>query len=307
MLKSIKSNKRIVSFMLTMVMVLSCFMMFNPTLVKAEVSATAAYAELIGSIQGGSYTSLSTQKGDISFEGSTYKTEDGGYWTYTELWGEDAANISSQAFMSERIDELKQSQKQKFIENVITLANAVAYDCSKGTNLGGVTSETVNVLLEKVQNECGMGSEVLAAVLNDTQPDYTSASKIWKPFSGPISTAIGVLAIAMMALLGLTMALDCAYVVIPAFQMVLDGGEGGESQGNKGGGLGGLVSKAAKDAVKENNNSGGNSDSKSQIGTYFKKRWKELIVIGFCLLYLIQGQIWGLISWLINLVSGILD
>ena len=297
-------NRRIASLVLAILMVLSCFMFFKPVTVSAGKSSTEAYQNLIQQIQDGIYDTADEKQ--YNFEGSTYKTRDGGYYTYSELFKSDAASVSSDAFESTKIDQLKASQKQKFIENVITLANAVAYDCDKGKKSLGVNSDTVNILLEKVQNECGMGSEVLAAVLQDTQPDYTSASKIWKPFSGPVSTMIGVLAIAMMSLLGLTMALDIAYVVIPAFQMLLNGDSEGGQQSNTTKGLSKIVSKAARDAVKEEGNSN-NSDSKSQIGTYFKKRWKELIVVGFCLLYLIQGQIWSLISWLINLVSGILD
>lgn len=300
-------NRRVASSVLAILMVLSCFMFFKPVTVSAGTSSTQAYANLVGEIKDGKYTCLATSR-TLDYSGSTYKTSEGGYWTFTELWGDNAATISQQAFKSERVDDLKASQKQKYIENVITLANAVAYDCNKGKSTKGVDSDTVNVLLEKIQNECGMGSEVLAAVLNDTQPDYTSASRIWEPFSGPVSTAIGVLAIAMMSLLGLTMALDIAYVVIPAFQMLLDGDSEGGQQSGATKGLSRIVSKAARDAVKETQGGGqGGSDTKSQIGTYFKKRWKELVVIGFCLLYLIQGQIWSLISWIINLVSGVLD
>lgn len=299
-------NKKIACIVLAIFMILSCFMLKPVTVSATGVSATDAYANLIAEIKDGSHTCLATSK-VYDFSGSTYKTSDGGYWTYTELWGDNATSISQDAFKSERIDDLKASQKQKFIENVIKLANAVAYDCNKGKLVGkGVDSDTVNVLLEKVQNECGMGSEVLAAVLNDTQPDYTSASRIWQPFSGPVSTAIGLLAIVIMSLLGLTMALDIAYVVIPAVQMLLNGDTEGGKQSGATKGLSNLVSKAARDAVKEEGNSGG-SDTKSQIGTYFKKRWKELVVIGFCLLYLVQGQIWSLIAWIINLVSGVLD
>lgn len=308
-------NRRVASLVLAILMVLSCFMFFKPVTVSASnesdigVSTSTAYTNLMKEVMKGKYQSVYGDKRSYDFTGSSYKSSEGGYWTYTELFDSEAATVSHKAFDSGKIDTLKASQKQKFIENVITIANAIAYDSSKlGTGGLGVTSDTVNILLEKVQNECGMGSEVLAAVLNDTQPDYTTASRIWKPFSGPVSTAIGVLAIAMMSLLGLTMALDIAYVVIPAFQMLLDGDSEGGQQSGATKGLSRIVSKAARDAVKETQGGGqGGSDTKSQIGTYFKKRWKELIVIGFCLLYLIQGQIWSLISWIINLVSGVLD
>lgn len=315
MYSSIK--RRVACMLLALTMVLSCFAVFSPVNVFAEDNgpqASDSFKELMATVYSGK---LSAAEGGLDFTMATYKRKEGDFYIWTDLfndtWMRDTngavtASASATLFNSNKIDELKQSQKQKFIENVIALANAKCYyEENKGMAGNGITSDTVNMLLEKIQNECGMGSEVLAAVLNDTQPDYVSAGKIWQPFSGPVSTLIGVLAIAMMSLLGVTMALDIFYVCVPAFQMVLDGDTEAGQQSSTSQGLSKIVSKAARDAVKETQGGSGNADTKSQIGTYFKKRWKELFVVGFCLLYLVQGQIWSLVSWIVNLVSGVLD
>lgn len=303
-----EQNKRITSLFLVLFTALTLIFSVSSN-VYAAISSDDAYANLYDTVKDGTYHYVVTDR-TITYDDTTYKQQGGGFFTWKELFSGDSSP-SANAFDNNKIGSLKASAKQKFVENVITIANYMASDTAHGNDAGqSVTADTVNVLLEKIQNECGMGSEVLAAVLNNTQPDYTSASRIWEPFSGPVSTAIGLLAIAMMSLLGLSMALDIAYVVIPAFQLFLDGGDGG-SQGGQGGakGLSKLISKAARDSVNENaqSNGGSGGDSKSQVGTYMSKRWKELVMIGFCLLYLVQGQIWGLISWLINLVSGVLD
>lgn len=312
MYSSIK--RRVACMLLALAMVLSCFAVFSPVNVFAETDADTnqPFQKLMAAVVSGK---LSAAEGGLDFTMSTYKKSDGGYYTWTEMfdnsvWGTTTGgSMGDKIFDEDKIDSLKQSQKQKFIENVIAIANAKCYYSEKkgAGNSDRITSDTVNILLEKIQNECGMGSEVLAAVLNDTQPDYVSAGKIWQPFSGPVSTLIGVLAIAMMSLLGVTMALDIFYVCVPAFQMVLDGDTEAGQQSSTSQGLSKIVSKAARDAVKETQGGSGNADTKSQIGTYFKKRWKELFVVGFCLLYLVQGQIWSLVSWLVNLVSGVLD
>lgn len=86
---------------------------------------------------------------------------------------------------------------------------------------------------------------------------------------------------------------------------------GGEDEGgNKKGGLSGVISKEAKAACKAADGGaggqGGDGSYKAAVGIYFKYRWKGLVLLGICLLYLVQGQIYSFVGWIIDLFSGFL-
>ena len=148
----------------------------------------------------------------------------------------------------------------------------------------------------------------MAALMSDTKPDYASANRIYQPFSGLVGTALGLISILIMSLLAVTMALDIAYIVIPSFQLLLDGGD--DAGGGQAKGMSRIISQEARSAVKSVSDGGGGGQSgsgnKMAIGQYFKMRWKALIVLGICLLYLVQGQIYSFVAWVIDLVSGFL-
>ena len=70
-----------------------------------------------------------------------------------------------------------------------------------------------------------------------------------------------------------------------------------------------VISAEAKSAIQTAEGGGGGggqngSSNKLAIGQYFKLRWKALLVLGICLLYLVGGHIWSLVAWVIDLVSG---
>ena len=67
-----------------------------------------------------------------------------------------------------------------------------------------------------------------------------------------------------------------------------------------------LISTEAQKAVEVSHNDGQNGEFKAAVGIYFKYRWKGLVILGICLLYLVQGQIWTFVAWIIDLLSGFL-
>lgn len=293
---------RIMAFMLALTMMLG-------TCVTAS-AATAAEAldKLEEAVVIGKYTCIETGK-IYDMTPMSYKTSGGGYFTYLEITG---ANYTTVDFFNEtKFQELTASAKQDFLKDTMSIANAMVYDTENNeASTHGVTSETVDTMLRIYQNKAGMGSQLLATLMSETKPDYASANAIYAPFSGVVGTIIALIAILVMALLGVTMALDIAYIVIPPVQMALGGDEGG--QGGKDGkkGLSGLVSKEARSAVKAAEGGGGaggqSGEYKAAIGIYFKYRWKGLVILGICLLYLVQGEIYNFVAWFIDLFSGFL-
>lgn len=267
------------------------------------VSSADAYAALREACTKGSY-------GTLNYTDHQYKLSGGGYALYTEISG---AGGQEGFVVPSQLENLTSASKQQFLKDMLTIANAMAYDTENGNTLGGgVTTETIDDMLRELQNKAGMGSQLLATLLSETKPDYATANRMYQPFSGVVGTVIALFAILTMALLGVTMAMDIAYITIPAFQMVCGDGEGGGQggQGGKKGGVGGFISAEAKRAVKQaEGGSGGQSsdgDYKAAVGIYLKYRWKGLTLLGLCLLYLVQGQIYNFVAWFIDLFSGFL-
>ena len=313
-------------FSLLLVIVMAFTMLFSSLTVFAEGEPAAdskPYTNLLKTIASGKYTYKKGAK-NIDMTGKSYKMSGGGTVTYIGLFNKDnLVDIivhdtsgqgvdNSKSFLNDKFEQLKQSSKKAFIGDMLTIGNAIAYDTDAGyyqNNSGAPTAETVNQFIESLQNQTGMGTALLAELLQNTKPDFVTANRLYEPFSGVVGTILGIISILIMALLGITMAVDLAFITIPAIRLALgaDGkGEGGKDDAKL---MSRIVSQEARKAVEiaENGDGGGGQgEGKQALGIYFKKRWKGLVLLGICLLYLIQGQIYSLVGWIIDLLSGFL-
>lgn len=308
----VRAKNRLMSWLLLAALVLSLFA--GAVSVQAKGEGGNPYQDLIMTLVQGSYLSKTNNK-MYEFGANRYSMQGGGYVLYINLW-EDfdtaaAAVTTGSDLFNDDFERLKSGEKQKFIKDIFTIANAVANDTMNGyrTDADAPTDDTVNDLLTILQTQSGMGSTLLATLLQNTKPDYVSANRLYEPFSGVVGTILGIISVLLMAALGVTMALDLAYITIPAFQMALGGtNEGG--QGDKSKGIGGIISQEAKKAVQAadggQGGQAGSGEYRAAVGIYFKYRWKGLVMLGICLLYLVQGQIYTFVGWFIDLFSGFL-
>lgn len=238
-----------------------------------------------------------------------YKQTGGSYLLYTEITGIDSG--SSDVLVETQYEKLTAGAKRDFLRDYISVAYAWEewYKANpKSSNPQTlITNETVTDLFKELQQVSGAGSQLMAAVMNDVKPDYASANRILKPFSSPASVILGVLAILAIIGVGLTIALDIVYITVPGFQLMVDGGDD-NGQGKKG--LSKIISVEARSAVQSADGGGGaggqSGNNREAITEYFKKRWKGLLMLGICLLYLVGGHLWSLVAWVIDLVSGFL-
>lgn len=284
-----------------LILMFMCAFVLMTSIQVLAISDSESYNYLLNTVTNGTYyLSDST----IDYTDKQYKCSGGGYKYYNNL-------VDINTFINEtQFQTLTAGAKQDFLKDMISLANEVVYACENGNDTNGVSDETVNDMLDVVQQKSGMGSQLLATLLADTKPDYATASRIYKPFSGPVSTVLGFFSIIILALLGVQMAMDIAYIVLPMFQLMIDGnGDGGDGKSAKG--LAKIISVEARNAVRSAEDSGGGSGQngsggKLAIGIYFGKRWKGLTVLAICLLYLVGGNIYSGIAWFIDLFSGFL-
>lgn len=170
-----------------------------------------------------------------------------------------------------------------------------------------VSEETVQNWWKELQTKDGAGSKFLNVILENTKPDFVTANKLYQPFSGILGTIMGIIAVIGMAMLGVVLVSDIFYIVIPPVRMlVADEGGGGEGRGSRKG-ASKIFSDDALYAVRVAEDSNDTGGSKKQaLGVYLKRRIPMLILLGICLLYLVSGQIYTLVGWVLDLVSGFL-
>ena len=313
-----KIKTKFLALVLSLVCLLGCIS------VSAEfVKGGDALSSLKYTISTGTYTCKSTGK-KYDFTTRTYKLKEGGVVRYMDLVGFSVTQNSDGThkigekegrgeYFSSQFENLTNGAKQDLLKDVFAIGNAVCADGENGyLGTGDVipTDETMTDFMNYIQSQSGMGSQLLATLMSETKPDYVSANRLYAPFSGVVGTILGIISVLIMALLGITMALDIAFITIPAFQLAMgaDGsGEGGADDSKK---MSRLISQEARQAVQISGDAGGKNgqsgDDKMALGVYFKKRWKGLVLLGICLLYLVQGQIYTLVGWIIDLLSGFL-
>lgn len=248
-----------------------------------------------------SNSSSSMWKEEWNYSNKTYKCSDGGYMVYEDLAKSNTQNPIDES----NLKTLTTGAKNDFLEDYFNAGMSVI-DADPSD---AITEEVGTNWLELLQNTEGVGSQLMTTLMAQTKPDYVTANRIYAPFSGTVGTILGICAILIMAFLAITMVLDLAYIAIPTFQLFIDGdGQGG---GQGGGKKKSFISLEAMEAVQmaEGGQGGGGqsgSSNKLAISIYFKKRVLMLIVLGICLLYLVSGNIFALVGWLIDLLSGFL-
>lgn len=224
-----------------------------------------------------------------------YPLEEGGSVTGSDLFEgkpTEGYDLNEDVFGS-----LSGKGQSSVVEDIATYSNeAVESDKVKGVEKSTVTSWWKNL-----QSKKGVGSKFMNEILKDTKPDFVTAHQIFEPFSSPISILMGVIAVAIMSLLGLVIVSDIAYIVIPPVRLLVDAGNKENRKGTKS--L--IFSHAAVNAV-EQAEGGQGGERKQALGMYFKSRVVELILLGICLLYLVNGQIYTLVGYILDIVSGFL-
>ena len=150
----------------------------------------------------------------------------------------------------------------------------------------------------KIYNElCDLDTSTSALVRelsDDVGADYASAYSYLKPFTGVFGTLLGILALGIFVMLALTIVIDLAYITIPGVQLLLTNSNESKAK---------FVSLEAFNAIKEAESKAG-SEYTNPVGVYLKSKTKQYVAIFLCLLYLVSGQIFGVLGSLIDYFRG---
>lgn len=321
-----RTTSRFVALLLTMLTILSAMFAFGTTSVNAAVTLSTqgrgAMEKLLN--VGGKYTtaqggseSISSNSAISKYLKSKSDTDTGVY----DCWIGSKYNVPLNSksgefgdvqvftlksgvfkFHGKEFEDIADSAFQQAIIN--EFAKAMASDNFR-TKFSDADRQAI---YNEIKDNCGSANAaMISALFQDTKADMFSALRIFQPFNGIVGTILGICVLALIILLIGSTALDMAYINFPIARNFMYGKD--KEGGDKGGGAKkpwGVTSDAwsVVNECEGGGGSGGDGKYKNANIAYFKRRIVTYIVVAIMILYLLSGQLAGLIGWLMNLVSG---
>lgn len=276
---------------------------------SASISATASTGVLPAA--DGNGAGNATQEADKALRttvakdlaGNTYQLSGGGTVNGSDI-------IKPEGTINQAIyEQLTSSAQSQFANDLMAKTDSytepTAQDYSPSlAKSAGVSSETKQNWFKELRSNSGLGSKLLTSTLSrGVYADLDGGARWFAPFSGPLSTALGFLAILILAGTTISAVIDLAYITIPAFQVLSDAVANGGGNGNGGGGSlrqasAKLVSTAARKAVEAEEN------GQNAVWVYFKKAAGKYLAVGFTLCFLAYNLLWSLVGTAMDLVTG---
>ena len=235
--------------------------------------------------------------------GNTYQLSGGGTVNGSDI-------IKPEGTINQAIyEQLTSSAQSQFANDLMAKTDSstepTAQDYSPSlAKSSGVSAETKQNWFKELRSNSGLGSKLLTSTLSrGVYADLDGGARWFAPFSGPLSTALGFLAILILAGTTISAVIDLAYITIPAFQVLSDAVTNGGGNGNGGGGglrqaSAKLVSTAARKAVEAEEN------GQNAVWVYFKKAAGKYLAVGFTLCFLAYNLLWSLVGTAMDLVTG---
>lgn len=146
-----------------------------------------------------------------------------------------------------------------------------------------------NKIYNFIENQDSDNARLLRDLEKDVTADISTGRYWFEPFSGPVSTIMGIIALLVFILLGISVVLDLAYLVLPVVRFSLEK----EGTRNK------FISAEAY-AISHDDEL---MDSGRSVGTYFRRRAMIMAMVGLCLGYLSTGYILKLVGFIVDVMS----
>lgn len=277
---------------------------------SASISVTAPTTVGVLPAADGNGAGNATQEADKALRttvakdlaGNTYQLSGGGTVNGSDI-------IKPEGTINQAIyEQLTSSAQSQFANDLMAKTDSytepTAQDYSPSlAKSSGVSSETKQNWFKELRSNSGLGSKLLTSTLSrGVYADLDGGARWFAPFSGPLSTALGFLAILILVGTTISAVIDLAYITIPAFQVFSDAVANGGGNGNGGGGLrqasAKLVSTAARKAVEAEEN------GQNAVWVYFKKAAGKYLAVGFTLCFLAYNLLWSLVGTAMDLVTG---
>lgn len=203
-------------------------------------------------------------------------------------------NKYSITYDSDAFNNLSDKDQSKATSEMLQTVSAWQLDSKSVTNLAEKLENNNNIVFSKAD---------AVAILFNQGADIMGALTWFMPFQGALGLILGVGVIIVMALLLISTVLDLVYIGLPTARMAMSAKAEGQGKEIPFG-----ISTDAYRIVQQTAETGSGGSGGNQGNPYlqyFKKRFVTYIILAVCILYLLSGQIGGLISGLLNLASGI--
>ena len=164
------------------------------------------------------------------------------------------------------------------------------------TKESGLGTQIKNKVYNFIAEQDTTTSAAVKYLRSDASADFATAASWFKPFGSVFGVVLGLLSLFIFMFIGLSIMVDIAYMALPGVRVMLEGGKSGKPK---------WVSGEAYSSVKESEGGMQNSDYKGYMGLYFKRRVPSVIIMSIALGYLISGQIYDIIVYIIDSFSWI--
>lgn len=200
-------------------------------------------------------------------------------------------------------------EKNTIIFNSEAFANATNKSRKKAVDSfvkmladSNVSSQTQQNIFETMSSyDRDLQAIMIPLIFDSTSADLYTALKWVTPLLSILRVILGLGSIILVVLIIGSTVMDCVYIGIP---MARGGKDGSNGSNDKPFG----VSYDAISVVKEVESSlDGNSKYKNGYLLYLRRRAITYFALGLCLLYLIVGELGGLMAWLMSLGSGVVS
>lgn len=166
-----------------------------------------------------------------------------------------------------------------------------------------ISDDRQQSIMNEIQETDGrVAAIMLPLIFEGTKGDLYTALKVLGPFLDILNLVLGVGAVLLIALVLFSTVMDMAYIGLPVWREAnagKEGNTGGKSKNPFG------VTYEAISTVKEVEKNIVGGDYKNAYLLYFKRRALSYIILAICIMYLIGGGISGIISFILNLASGV--
>lgn len=164
------------------------------------------------------------------------------------------------------------------------------------TKESGLGTQVKNKVYNFIANQDSTTSSAVRYLRSDTSADFAKAASWFKPFGSTFGVLLGLLSLFIFMFMGLSITVDISYMVLPGVRVLIEGGMGGKPK---------WVSREAYSSVKESEDAMQSNNYKGYMGLYFKRRIPSILAIAIALGYLISGEIYSIITYIIDAFSWV--
>lgn len=177
-------------------------------------------------------------------------------------------------------------------------------DLIKELHNSSVSEQSQQKLIDEMSASNGDVSRLLIPlVMDSTSADLFTAMKWINPILPIVRVIFGLGAIITAIVTIASTIMDLIFIGLPVGREFLE-----NRQDQNGGKKPPFVSADAVSVIRETESALDSSGGyKNAYVMYFKRRILTYIVLAICLLYLVVGELGGLIAWLLNLGSGVVN